>query len=173
MTHADDDTVIPAGTAVERYQPIWKRSPFTLASTPDAQASAEWSLGGLAENGQDPLVFLVNKQSQERMTVTGQPNEKGFSVESIDYQSDLLQSSVKIKTSGDTLTVRFDPSVVVAQATQPTPANGATANVATPQPPGTPLPGAVPSNDPHRRIMPRIIIPNPLPGNPPPTPAHP
>ena len=156
------EPALPSATTAERYRPIWTRSPFTLATAAEPQASADWLLAGVAENGRDPLVFLVNRQSQERMVVTSHPNEKGFSVDSIDYQTDLLQSSVRVKTPDDTITVRFDPSMVAAQA-QPAPAGQPGQPV--PQPQGNPNPIPSIPNDPHRRIMPRIVIPNPLPGN--------
>ncbi len=153
---------LPAAIPAERYQPIWARAPFSVASAADDAAQGTWALVGLTQDGDVPLVFLLNRQSQERMTVTKQPNEKGFSVEAVDFNADLLQSSARIKTPAESLTVRFDATLTLVNNPPPQPAVNA------PPAPGQAvhsIPGAANPGNPllmPRRPITRTIIPPPL-----------
>lgn len=146
----------PEVPTVDRYQPVWTRAPFTLSSVvaEDASASSTWVLVGLATDGSEPLVFLQNKQTQKRLSVTTKPNEEGYCIVSVDQQQDLLKSSVQVKSPTEILTVRFDPALVVVN-------NPAPEIIITPQ---TVNPMANPrrinSGNPPRQVR-RITIPSP------------
>ncbi len=152
-------SVVPAATTADRYKPIWVRSPFSVASATD-EPGGDWVMTGLASDGGGPVVFLFNRQNQKRIMVTGQADGDGFSVESIDYKPDYLESSARIKTPAETITVKFDKNLVAAAAT---------AAPAGPGPaPGLPAPGGsvragiigMPPSSPG--TPPRILIPNPI-----------
>jgi len=166
------EPALPSATTAERYRPIWTRSPFT-AATPNAAESATWVLTGLAEDGDAPIVFLMNRNDQERMSVMTKANDKGFSIESINYNADPLLSTVKVKTPAETLTLRFDPA-------QMTVANAAPAAA----PPGVPgfnagpngaarsprFPNGARPGLPARPPVTRTTIPNPISPDAPPVP---
>jgi hypothetical protein len=108
-----EEIALPQNTTIDHYQAIWVRSPFTAASvTPEDKASGSWALVGLAGSKEDPLVFLQNRETQERMTVTKQSNDKGFQVLSMEAQTDLGQSTAHIHTPAQDLVVTFDKDLM-------------------------------------------------------------
>jgi len=124
LARAED--VLPKGTDADRYKAIWERAPFTVASSAD-EPKATWVLAGLAESDTDPVVYLLNKDTQERVTVTREANAKGFSLVSIRYDADPLRTSAEVRVPGQTqpLEVRFDPALLVVTNPAPTPSNPA------------------------------------------------
>jgi hypothetical protein len=111
------ELVWPESPSVERYQPIWTRSPFTVSSaTPEEVASGKWVLVGLALSPDDPMVFILNRETQERRIITSSSTDKDFSIDSIDQQSDYLKSSVRLKTPTELITVRFDAALIAESA---------------------------------------------------------
>jgi hypothetical protein len=159
------EVVIPENTPVDRYQAIWVRSPFTAASVnAEDKASGSWALVGLAGSKDDPMVFLQNRETQERMTVTKNTNEKGFMVLTMEPQTDLSQSTAHIRTPDQDLVVKFDKDLMAISnpPVQPMPAVFSSA-------PSRPNPGAfgMPGTIPHP--IHHINIPSPPP--PPPAPA--
>jgi hypothetical protein len=159
------DPAIPSGTTAERYQPIWVRSPFTLA-TPNAAESATWVLTGLAEDGDAPIVFLMNRNNQERMSVMTKANEKGFAIDSISYNANPLLSTVKVKTPAETMTLRFDPAQMTVANAAPAPGvPGFNAGPNGGLRPG--FPGGVRPGMPRLPVT-RTTIPNPIAPNTPP-----
>ena len=165
LAHAENAS-LPQPIPEDHYQPIWARSPFTIAVADDDAPKGTWALVGLTQDGEGPLVIVLNRQTQERVTVTNQPNQEGFSVETVDFNPDLLQSSARIKTPAGALTVHFDQALTVvsnaAPASNQSPTPGRPASGTPPRPPA---PGGIPYN-----VITHTTLPHPLPKAQPPTP---
>ena len=114
------EEAIPQATGADRYKAIWEHSPFTSAAS-DEGTRGTWVLVGLTESTSNPILFLMNRDTQERMAVTRDPNAKGYAIDSVRYDANPLRSSARIKGPGpgQILTVRFDPLLIVVNNPAP------------------------------------------------------
>jgi hypothetical protein len=131
------DAAIPHGYPVERYAALWERSPFTTASVSDAvqeEPAAKLALAGVAKIGDEDIVTLLNKDSQERTLVTQTPNAQGYKLVSVEQNSDPLKVVATLQKGTESLKVRFDPGLLTAQSGQPQPTGQ------NPPPNGMPMP---------------------------------
>jgi hypothetical protein len=119
--HAED-AAIPQGYKVERYAALWERSPFTTASASDGPAepaAAKLVLAGVAKIGNEDIVTLLNKDSQERTLVTQTPNAQGYKLVSVEQNSDPLKVVATLLKGTESLKVRFDPALLSAPSKSP------------------------------------------------------
>ncbi|MBI4024405.1 MAG: hypothetical protein HY360_05450 [Verrucomicrobia bacterium] len=119
------EPTLPKGYPAERYDPVWKRSPFTLSSveqeTVKVGFAQQLALVGVAKIGSAETVMIVNKQSQERFTVSEEPGQHGIRLISIQQNLDPLKVAATLKKGDETAVVRFDPVLLkAASAVQPT-----------------------------------------------------
>jgi len=164
------EVVVPQGYTPERYERIWKKSPFTVASViaPEATNNASFadnlSLVGLVTIGGKPLVTVVATDSQETSLVDAdKPNAAGLQVASFVNNLDPSKVEVVLKKGDATGTLRFNINEtaapppeqvnVVPQANQPR-------RIIQPRPNGMPVP--TPSQ---ARVLPRTGAPV-MPGQP-------
>ncbi|SDU06686.1 hypothetical protein SAMN05444156_1766 [Verrucomicrobium sp. GAS474] len=114
------EAVIPQNAAPDRYRAVWEKSPFGVAST-DEVPKATWVLVGMTESETDPILYLMNQDTKDRMVVTKEPNAQGYAVESVHYDANPLRSSAKLKGPGDAknLVVRYDPLLLVVNNPAP------------------------------------------------------
>jgi hypothetical protein len=142
------EDAIPRGYPAERYAVLWERSPFTTASAADAvqdEPAAKLALAGVAKIGDEDIVTILNKDSQERTLVTQTANAQGYKLVSIEQNSDPLKVVATLQKGTESLKVRFDPSLLTAQSAQPQPTGQ------------NPLPNG--------RSMPMPMPPQPMPQN--------
>ena len=116
----------PDGYPVSRYASLWERSPFTIASVrqdvvPEGFAS-KLVLAGVARIGADDFAILVNKDSQERINVSSEPNGQGMKLLSVEPNADPLKACVTIQKGVEVAVVRYDQALLVA-TTAPAPDN--------------------------------------------------
>jgi hypothetical protein len=160
--------VIPDGLPVNRYAALWQHSPFTIASVEQVVVQAGFAsklaLVGIARIGSEDIVTLLNKESQERFTVGAKPNDQDLKLVSVEPNADPLKAAATIQKGGEVAKVRFDQSLLAAQAPQnaapnggqqPGPGNG--------QPPGIQPPGINPGIN-TVRVRRTLPIPQPNPG---------
>lgn len=164
--------ILPPPFPVSRYQELWERSPFQLesAAPPPAESAAlaqRYALTGIAEIGGEPIAFLMERATQQRMMVKQQEGEGGLSLVQVDViQTKYDDSTVTVRQGSEVGVVKFDagpamaapsmpmppqPQVYVppnvpgappaAQVPQPVP--GQAPQVARIQPPGAPVPPGV------------------------------
>jgi len=140
LTASAGEATIPQGHPVERYERIWKKSPFTVASvlneTPadTSTFTDNLTLVGLVTIGGKPLATVVANDSQETTLVDADtPNAAGLQV--VSYINDLDSSKVQVvlKKGDSTGTLRFNISETPA-APQPV----ANVNPNSVPPPGNP-----------------------------------
>ncbi len=144
------EPIVPQGYPPERYERIWKKSPFTVASVlapepADNKTFADsLTLAGLLTIDGKPLVTIVSNDSQETQLVeANKPNAAGLQVVSFVNNLDPTKVEVVLKKGDATGTLHF------------------TINETPAPPPEQPNEGG----QPRRVIQPRLnnnqLIPNP------------
>lgn len=126
------DQPIPKSHPVDRYESLWKRSPFTLSSVSDpvvvaAGFARQLALAGVAKIGSVELVTLVNKQSQERLLISSQPNAQGIRLVSLQSDPDPSKITATIEKGVETAVVRFDAALLKSALSAQAPAMNAAA----------------------------------------------
>ncbi|MEO7931890.1 MAG: hypothetical protein ABIT76_01905 [Chthoniobacterales bacterium] len=108
------EPIIPQGYAPERYERIWKKSPFTVASVIAAEPvnnttfADSLTLAGLLTIDGKPLVTVVANDSQETQLVEAdKPNAAGLQVVSFVNNLDPTKVEVVLKKGDATGTLHF------------------------------------------------------------------
>ncbi|HEX8371360.1 MAG TPA: hypothetical protein VF585_01150 [Chthoniobacterales bacterium] len=108
------EPVLPAGHPPERYERIWKKSPFTVASVlaPEPVDTSTFAdtltLVGLVTIGGKPLVTVVANDSQETQLIEAdKPNAEGIQVASFINDLDPAKVEVVLRKGENTGTLRF------------------------------------------------------------------
>jgi hypothetical protein len=171
---AEDGVVLPA-FPLTRYEPLWERSPFQLESVAPPVESAglaqRFALTGLAEINGEPIAFIMDRATQNRLMVRKDSSEGGVSLVQVDVQTKYIDSTATLRQGAEVGVVRFDAGAAgampppMAQQAMPTP------RAMPPMPPGVP-PQAVPPQMPQipgqAQVMPAVPTP---PGVVPPVPG--
>ncbi len=134
----------PTPADVERYRPLWERSPFVLPAKAVASTSPlaqRFALTGVAFLADDPIVFLLDRQNSSRLMLRLNDPQNGLQLVSVENASDPKAASAVIRLGSEQAAVRYDPALLTAQAPAPQPA--AQSAEAPRQPPG---PAAVAQN---------------------------
>ena len=136
----------PAGYAAQRYEALWKRSPFTLSSISDATGSktSSFALAGYLKIGSSEYVTLVNRQSHETFFVSSEPNAQGLKLVSVQPSADPLKVTAQISRADVAETVGYDPAILSAPVKGAPPVQVASATV-------NPGPVLVPVPEPNTR----------------------
>lgn len=109
---------LPEGYTAQRYESLWKRSPFSLSSISDEQTQVSgmaerYSLGGAFSVGDKDYIFVVNRANPtERTLVSKTPNAQGLSLEVISYDSDPTKMTATIKQGEESGKITFDPALI-------------------------------------------------------------
>jgi hypothetical protein len=139
---AEGGVVLPA-FPLTRYEPLWERSPFQLESVAPPVESAglaqRFALTGLAEINGEPIAFIMDRATQNRLMVKKDSSEGGVSLVQVDVQQKYIDSTATLRQGAEVGVVRFDAGAAgavqppMAQQTMPTPR---------PMPP--PMPSGIP-----------------------------
>lgn len=117
---AADTQTIPTAFPIERYESLWKHSPFTLTSVEETETDQGFgqffALAGVARIGSDDLVTLLDKRTQERLLISAKLDSRGFQLVSVQSDHDILKVAVKIKKGAEVATLKFDPALLAARA---------------------------------------------------------
>ena len=155
-----------------RFQFLLDRSPFSLPTAEESSPVAErYTLTGAVSINGDPLVFVLDKTTQERHMLSKTPNKLDMAL--VDYMPDPdpRRMHATIKVSGQLATISYsEPAAVQGQqqgAPQipgPMPQNPKPTAVVNP-PPGQAVAGGAAQNvqqpnaqPPQRRVIRRRII---------------
>jgi hypothetical protein len=147
----DDDLVAPAFPLL-RYEMLWERSPFQLESIAPPEMSEglaqRYALTGIAEINGEPIVFVMERATQNRVMVRSDAGEGDLSLVQVDVQAKYGESTATVRSGAEVGVVKFD-----ATAGMP----------AIPQVgmPGMPVPGR-----PAQPGMPQAGVSQPVPGFP-------
>ncbi len=173
MAWADDPAVPGEGFGASRYEALWTKSPFAVATAEAAPESSDYSLVGIAQFDGVSYASLIDKQNnQEHFLLSSDKPSKGITLVSVTRGHGPSDTLAVIQKAGQSITLKLEqPALAPAAAANGAPgmppnAAGLTPGVITPQ---IPMPGAsAPGNpgqmSPPVRIRPRIISVPPPPG---------
>jgi len=157
---ADEATLPGQGFVASRYEVLWTKSPFSVASSTEPVASPDYSLSGLSKFDGISYANLIDKQKNEHFVLTSEKPVRGLTLVSIARAQDPANSSVVIQRNGENITLKLD--------TQPAPGSAPVPVVTMPGPPlpalpnaGVPNPGN-PSGNPTAAGGPSDMPPPPL-----------
>jgi len=145
-----DEAVLPgSGFAVSRYQALWTKSPFSVASPEAVTSSPDYSLVGLSRFDGISYASLIEKQTQEHFLLTSDKPVKGLTLVSVSQGHGAGNSSAVVQRGAESLTLKLEQ---VAFTPPPNPVNGIPAaasnligsNVSGSAVPQIPMPGTVP-----------------------------
>lgn len=156
---AENDVVensgpVPPAFPLSRYQRMWEKSPFQLKSEAPPEMSEglaqRYVLTGIAEIDGEPIVFLMERATQNRVMVRREGGE--INLVEINIEAKYSESSAVIRHGGEVGEVKFDATITPAvMAAVPSPmqvqpgARPRRAGVQGPVPPmaqQVPVPGA-------------------------------
>lgn len=168
------DDLVPPPFPLSRYETLWKRSPFQLESVAPPVASAglaqRYALTGLAEVGGEPIAFLMDRTTQQRMMITKGAGQAGLTLVQVDVAADKSSNSTAtIRQGAEVGVVKFDagpppaavPAMPVPGAPPIQPGNPPA------QASGVPVPGQVPGMPGQVAGVPQPGLPAPVPPVPP------
>lgn len=120
----EDDLVSPA-FPLSRYEGLWKNSPFQLESiappTVSESLAQRYALTGIASIDGVPLVFLMERATQQRIMLKKDKEEGGVSLVQVDEQKKYDESTATIRRGGEVGIVKFDVSAASGGQAMPMP----------------------------------------------------
>jgi hypothetical protein len=154
-----DNGMVPAPFPVSRYRELWERSPFQLESIAPPVESAglaqRYALTGIAEINGEPIAFLMERATQQRLMVRSEAGEGDLSLVQVNViQKKYDDSTATVRQGSEVGVVKFD-----AGPPMPVPAMGMPA----PQAMAPGMPGAPPVQVPGMPVQPQ---PPGIPGQP-------
>lgn len=160
---ADEPPFQPQQAPLERYEMIWKRSPFVVETKvveESAGLAQRFALTGVAVIDGAPVAFLLDRSSLSRMILA--PGRPAGEIElvSVDQQSNARNSSAVIRLGAEQASLRFDSeSLNVTAEGVPMPANLTNGQQVAPAPmANTPQRNVAPSPAPPARVIRRTLI---------------
>lgn len=157
---------------VARYEMLWSKSPFTLASqvedAPQPGFADELVLVAVAQEDGRPTVIVVNKKTQARQLVTSDAaNTAGLKLESIEPNDDPLKVRARIRKGSEVGVVKYDMALLAVRPPPPAKGKGppvpktgrGSSRSPTPSQVGRPRPSGLPT--PKRQVRRRLVLPSP------------
>jgi len=112
---AGDNPFDPATVPVERYRAMWEKSPFvaeTSAAPKSGGLAERYVLAGMASIQNEPVIFVLDRQSLSRLVVTRTPNPDGLALVSLDDGSAPKLARVTIRLGDEQGVIRYDPAAL-------------------------------------------------------------
>jgi hypothetical protein len=164
------EEVIPSAYPVERYEPLWKKSPFALSSAavpeaPPAGFADSLALTGILKIGDEVLVAVVDKVTKERQMLSTKAEGRTVWVEKLELSDDDTgKVAVTLKKGAENAVLRYDMDYLkqMAAVSTPPPASSVSAPAAAPvvNHSGGPPRVAPPPPSGRPLVQRRIIIPS-------------
>lgn len=164
------ETFEPPTYAINRYEPVWKRSPFiveTVAVQVSQGLAQRFALAGVATINGEPMAMIVDRQepvaAKARFLLSKEKaSALGLELVSLTFNVDPRQTAVTVRQAGKEARLNYDPQVLAqmgggggggGNAPAPVPAPNALPTTALPPAPANPAGGAAPPAPPPRRII--------------------
>lgn len=182
------EDIVPPPFPLSRYEDLWKKSPFQLESVAPPVESAglaqRYALTGIAEINGEPIAFVMERATQQRMMVRkeGDAGGSGLSLVQIDMSPKKYdESTVTLRQGAEVGVVKFDagPAMPAAPAMPPPMAQGMRPPQVQPGNPALLTPGAPTAQQPPQmpgqpgqiaavpaQVAPGVVPPVPGPGIP-------
>jgi hypothetical protein len=113
---------IPQPYPTDRYEPIWKKSPFTLSSTaPEAVAgfAENLALAGVVKINGESYVAVINKATQKRELISSKPNPQGIFLAKLESGEEMDKVAVTLQKGDEISVMRYDTAFLKAFAPKP------------------------------------------------------
>ncbi len=141
-----EEGLVPPSFPLSRYSGLWENSPFQLESiappTVSEGLAQRYALTGIASIDGTPLVFLMERATQQRIMLKKDAEQGGISLVQVDEQKKYDESTATIRRGGEVGVIKFDVSASGAQPMpMPTMPGHPGANI---QPQGMPSAGLPP-----------------------------
>lgn len=109
----DPEIFDPPAAQAERYRSVWEKAPFAAwapaASPPQgASLSQRFVLAGMATLNDEPLIFVLDRQSLARIVVTKKGDASGLRLVSVDSNSDPKQASATVRLGAEQDVIHYD-----------------------------------------------------------------
>jgi hypothetical protein len=176
-----DDPAVPGGSFPStRYEALWSKSPFAVATPePGEDASPDYALAGIAKVDSVSYASIIDNHNNEHFVVSSDKPDRGLTLTSISRSSDGKGTFAIVQKNGQAITLKLQPlPAAIPVPGQPgAPTATSVPNNMAPQilMPGSPASfNNAGSTRPFTRIhRPPIHLPNPPPVEAPPPPAQP
>ena len=149
--------------SMENFQVLLTRSPFSLPTAEESAPSADrFFLTGAATIDNEPVVFILDKNTQARHMVGKKPDSANNQL--LDYQpsADIKNMSARVRIEGQEALIRYAEMPTEVQPPPQMPMNPQMPQQpgAAPQPPGGTAvqPSAPTGSEPPRRVIRRRVI---------------
>ena len=106
--HADDATLPGNGFPGSRYEVLWTKSPFSVASSEAASSSPDYALKGIAQFDGIYYASLVEKQNNEHFLLSTDKPVRGLKLVSVTPGKDPLNTSAVIDRNGQSITLKLE-----------------------------------------------------------------
>jgi hypothetical protein len=151
---AEDSAAPGPGFVASRYETLWTKSPFSVATAEAAQESPDYSLVGIAEFDGVSYASLIERQSQEHFLISSDKPIRGLMLTSITHGPAGTDTYAVVQKDGQPITLKLEqaPAAAATPLNVMNATNGGTAVV-------IPAPGA---------MTPQILMPGanlPAPGS--------
>ncbi len=109
----EPEVFAPPANPAERYRSVWEKSPFVAETPATAQKqgpglSQRFVLAGMATLNDEPLIFVLDRQSLARIVVTKKSGAAGLQLVSIDSNTDPKQASATVRLGAEQDVIRYD-----------------------------------------------------------------
>jgi hypothetical protein len=139
---ADDSAVPGAGFPASRYEVLWTKSPFAVATAEAAAVSPDYSLVGISNIEGVSYAGLIDKQKNEHFLVSTDKPTRGMTLTSITVGHNGSDTLAVVQKDGELITLKLEQAPGMAAAPNPNapPINIPMPNITTPP---LPMPGAL------------------------------
>ncbi len=130
---ADEPTLPGTGWPASRYEALWTKSPFAVATPETGPDSPDYSLWGIAQIDGISYASVTNKQNSEHYLLATDKPDHGLTLVSIKRGADTSGTVAVVQKDGQLITLKLEQA--------PPPMAGANASSGMPLPNSPPQPG--------------------------------
>jgi hypothetical protein len=138
---ADDPVVPSGGFPASRYEALWTKSPFAVATAEASPDSPDYSLVGVANIEGVFYASVIEIKSQEHFLLSSGKPSRGLTLTSITRSPNGLDSYAIVQKDGQTLTLKLEQAQIAVAGGPTLNLGGLPGNMTPP----LPMPGAGPS----------------------------
>lgn len=107
---------LPANHDVQRFEPIWKRSPFVAVSNVAASEgiAGRFAVTGFAKLGQSDIVFVFDRKELRRFAIAKEAPVDGLELLSVAEGGRPEDFKARIRSGGESADICFDASLAAS-----------------------------------------------------------
>jgi hypothetical protein len=105
---ADDSAVPTGGFPASRYEVLWKKSPFAVASAEAVPDSPDYVLAGIASFDGVSYASVIERKSNEHFLVSSDKPTRGLTLTSINRGHDNADTTAVVEKDGQMITLKLE-----------------------------------------------------------------